>query len=755
MTISTTSNEVVAQGNGLTTSFDFSFPVPLASELFVYYTDSTGAITLIPSSQYTVTGIGTANGGAVTYPLSGSPIATGTSLTIQRVVPYVQLTDLVNQSGYYPNVVENALDYLTMQTQQLAEQTALSLQVPFSATPMNLVYPTASARAGKLAGFDSVGNAVAYPISASVGAGNLTSEGPFVSGVNFTPNVTTSLTLSQAYGSTANVQVHFDGVYQGPDQYSLNGTQITFTSPIPAGVQKVYIVGGTTLSVNTPGNGSVGTVQLQDGAVTSPKIAAGAVGAAELANGAVGDGQLAWGNVLGRVCDSIAALGALNISTYARAVVTGYYAVGDGGGGEYYYSASTPAANANGGSLIAALGGVGCWVLRYRESISIKQFGAKVDGSTDDTTAVQACITFLTNNGGGKVIFPQGTTALSGVTISSGGITLEGVGWEEYTGYQGQHTPGQMGTHGSYVKQLSTSTSAITIQNGANHSTVRGIAFFQTQPPDAGGWAPTVYAPTINCMGNASQPGGAALLENLFCWNCYEFIRVGAVGAPASRVTMKHIWGMPIAFGIRIYFSSDVNRMTDIHFWQFDQNVPNIIAWIQANGIGFAITRSDDFYLSEAFVYGYGVGLQVLSSTDGSSQGFKLSDCGFDACNIGIQILVSAGAAWGQVANTYTQQIGGGSSGYGVFVNASVSCIVDFVNFTTGFAANSGVAATGGDLGFVNVSVNNWNQNGGTAPAFNCSTASIITVSGRVRTTGGNGGPLSAGAGTFNGTHAN
>lgn len=271
MTISTTSNEVVAQGNGLTTSFDFSFPVPLASELFVYYTDSTGAITLIPSSQYTVTGIGTANGGAVTYPLSGSPIATGTSLTIQRVVPYVQLTDLVNQSGYYPNVVENALDYLTMQTQQLAEQTALSLQVPFSATPMNLVYPTASARAGKLAGFDSVGNAVAYPISASVGAGNLTSEGPFVSGVNFTPNVTTSLTLSQAYGSTANVQVHFDGVYQGPDQYSLNGTQITFTSPIPSGVQKVYIVGGTTLSVNTPGNGSVGPAQLIPQKGTTPQ----------------------------------------------------------------------------------------------------------------------------------------------------------------------------------------------------------------------------------------------------------------------------------------------------------------------------------------------------------------------------------------------------------------------------------------------------------------------------------------------------
>lgn len=265
MTISTTSNTVVVQGNGLVTSFDFTFPVPLASELFVYYTDTTGAQTLLSSTQYSVTGIGTANGGAVTYPLSGSPIASGTSLTIQRVVQYQQLTDLVNQSGYYPNVVENALDYLTMQTQQLAQAEALALTVPLSSAPASLVLPAAASRAGKLVGFDANGNAVVYPVSASVGAGNLTSEGPFVAGTNFTPGVTTTLTLSQSYGAPANVQVHFDGIYQGPDQYTLNGNQIVFTSAIPVGTSKVYIVGGTTLSVNAPANNTVTDASLASG----------------------------------------------------------------------------------------------------------------------------------------------------------------------------------------------------------------------------------------------------------------------------------------------------------------------------------------------------------------------------------------------------------------------------------------------------------------------------------------------------------
>lgn len=184
---------------------------------------------------------------------------------IQRVVPYIQLTDLINQAGYYPNVVENALDYLTMEMQQIAQSVALSLQVPFAANAANLVFPNAAGRSGKLAGFDLNGNATTYPITASVGAGNLTSEGPFVAGTNFTPGVTTSLTLSQAYGSPANVVVHFDGTYQGTDQYSLNGTQITFTSPIPSGTNKVYIVGGTTLSLYVPPAGTVGDAQIAAG----------------------------------------------------------------------------------------------------------------------------------------------------------------------------------------------------------------------------------------------------------------------------------------------------------------------------------------------------------------------------------------------------------------------------------------------------------------------------------------------------------
>jgi hypothetical protein len=70
-----------------------------------------------------------------------------------------------------------------------------------------------------------------------------TVEDVFASGSGFTPGTTTALTLSKAYLSPAAVTVHFDGVFQGSDQYSVSGTTITFTSPIPVGTQTVYARG--------------------------------------------------------------------------------------------------------------------------------------------------------------------------------------------------------------------------------------------------------------------------------------------------------------------------------------------------------------------------------------------------------------------------------------------------------------------------------------------------------------------------------
>lgn len=161
MTISTTVNKVIGQGNGATTSFSYSFLMPAAANAVVTFTDALGNQTVLNPTQYTLSGIGNPNGGTLTYPLSGSPIATGQSITLQRVLPLQQLTTLVNQSGYYPAVVEAALDNLEMQIQQLNASTGGNASLQFPAvdpSTLNAILPAAAARANRILSFDASGN---------------------------------------------------------------------------------------------------------------------------------------------------------------------------------------------------------------------------------------------------------------------------------------------------------------------------------------------------------------------------------------------------------------------------------------------------------------------------------------------------------------------------------------------------------------------------------------------------------------------
>lgn len=86
--------------------------------------------------------------------------------------------------------------------------------------------------------------------------------------------------------------------------------------------------------------------------------------------------------------DSIAALRLLNKNSYSYATVTGYYAKGDGGGGLYYLDAADVTSVDNGGTIIVAAD-LGRWKLTYKDQVTVKQFGAKTDG-TGASARIQA-----------------------------------------------------------------------------------------------------------------------------------------------------------------------------------------------------------------------------------------------------------------------------------------------------------------------------------------------------------------------------
>lgn len=101
------------------------------------------------------------------------------------------------------------------------------------------------------------------------------------------------------------------------------------------------------------------------------------------------------------------------------AITHKYYSDQDDGGAEYEIVASKTIDD--GGSSITLDNGLQAKLLR-QGTVSVKQFGARGDGTTDDSKAIQAAV-----NAGSHIVFPTGTYICYDVSIPSFRI-LEGVG---------------------------------------------------------------------------------------------------------------------------------------------------------------------------------------------------------------------------------------------------------------------------------------------------------------------------------------
>ncbi len=163
MTILTTASKVTLNGNGATTVWPYAFEIPGdtstdQSNVIVTLTDvSTGAQIVLTDNLYSITGINNPAGGNVTYPLSGTPLAAGNTITIERSIPYVQETNIPNQSAFYGTVLTNAYDYCMMCIQQLVTQLTYSIKFPITDTTPPAALPPAALRANGYLGFDAFG----------------------------------------------------------------------------------------------------------------------------------------------------------------------------------------------------------------------------------------------------------------------------------------------------------------------------------------------------------------------------------------------------------------------------------------------------------------------------------------------------------------------------------------------------------------------------------------------------------------------
>tara|TARA_R100000995_G_scaffold40656_2_gene18918 strand:- start:1274 stop:3883 length:2610 start_codon:yes stop_codon:yes gene_type:complete len=156
MTITTTIAKNSYSGNGSTTVFAYQFKILAQGDLQVILRSSTGTETVQEiTTHYTVSGVGSATGGNVTF---GSAPASGVTVVIRRATTQTQTVDLVENDPFTAETVETAFDRSIILAQELQEQVERSLKISRTNTMTSTDFTTsATDRANKVLAFDSSG----------------------------------------------------------------------------------------------------------------------------------------------------------------------------------------------------------------------------------------------------------------------------------------------------------------------------------------------------------------------------------------------------------------------------------------------------------------------------------------------------------------------------------------------------------------------------------------------------------------------
>lgn len=197
MTISSQSRKAGPfTGNGSTTAFPFAFKVFQASDVYVVRANTAGVESVLTSgTDYTVTLNANQNsnpGGTVTLT---SALATNFKLVITSAVPNLQPVDITNNGGFYPKVINDALDRVTIMVQQTAQEASRGIKLPITSSL------TSDEFTDQL--FDARDEAVASASAASTSASSAASSAASASGSATTATTKASEASTSASGAAS------------------------------------------------------------------------------------------------------------------------------------------------------------------------------------------------------------------------------------------------------------------------------------------------------------------------------------------------------------------------------------------------------------------------------------------------------------------------------------------------------------------------------------------------------------------------
>lgn len=249
--------------------------------------------------------------------------------------------------------------------------------------------------------------------------------------------------------------------------------------------------------------------------------------------------------------------------------------------------------------------------------LDVRDFGARGDGRTDDTAAIQAAIDAGTAQGGAIVFLPAGQYLVADNLVVKPDVVIEGVFRTP--------SPGDA-TRGSVLlamagKGRSDGPPFIALQR---HAVLSGLTVFypeQTRPE------PTPYPWTVAAQGDDVG------LRNVLLLNPWQAVNLQGAG----RHFIHGLYGHPLYRGLHIDAIFDVGRIDQVHFWPFWGDDPGIHKFTINNLVAFTIGRTDWQYMANCFTIFAKVGFHFIRTKTGLPNGV-FTTCGADICPTGMRV---------------------------------------------------------------------------------------------------------------------
>ena len=304
---------------------------------------------------------------------------------------------------------------------------------------------------------------------------------------------------------------------------------------------------------------------------------------------------------------------------------------------------------------------------------SVSAFGAKGDGASDDTAAIQSAISAAASAGGGSVVFNAARYFTTGTLAVPAGVVLCGA------------IEGPFDVSVTNPAATTIAPTLLVTNTGAPFITLNGLGAGVTDllfhyPNQVGPSAatPAVYPYTIV----ASSPGTKVLRCTVS--NAYNFLDI-----ESGRVLAQDLFIGAFHVGVNIDHARDhvtLRHLLHTVYWDVMQNVnppSNIDNWVLSHSIALVVNRVDGLEVHDFDVFFRFTGLLLTDSPDATESprcGYgTISDVDLDSMQNGVLVTASnasgyeftnliVGAAFGS-GQTVVQLRSGGSLPPDVLIN--------------------------------------------------------------------------------------